>query len=435
MAGGLWWCMSVGPFPGLVAILAKLKNMSTPQSASPSTSTGQAEATQNSTTSSAVEFDLGIVGGGPTGSALALLLARLAPDPARIVLFQSETVTRWNIASHEDNRVIALNEGTRVLFDDLGVWPNDATSIDTIHVSQRGRLGRTLITRDEFNVPALGYVVRYSSLHTRLLQAAQQAGVTVIQGKALSVMQEGDVVNIRTDKDHVRVALAVRADGMNHGGAPDHFRQVALLGQAWVTQPKPGWAYERFTRGGPLAVLPHPDGDGSQSIVWCCEPERAKTIEAMDLRELEHAIGETFGDRLGRFVVKDKLKAYPLYQSIDPKPVNGRTVNVGNAAQTLHPVAGQGLNLGIRDVATLAHCLRDWIAYPHRDPARTLGIYQNLRARDRQGTLKLTDLMSKAFSTGWAPVEHAAGLGLWALDAIEPLRAPLARHLMQGLRQ
>ncbi|UOD51335.1 FAD-dependent monooxygenase [Orrella daihaiensis] len=383
----------------------------------------------------AIEFDLGIVGGGPTGSALALLLARLAPDPARIVLFQSETVTRWNIAAHEDNRVIALNEGTRVLFDDLDVWPHDATAIQTIHVSQRGRLGRTLITREEFNVPALGYVVRYSSLHTKLLQAAQAIGVTVIQGKASSVMQTGDAVSIRTDKGHVSVALAVRADGMNHGGAPDQYRQVALLGQAWVTQPKPGWAYERFTRSGPFAVLPHPDGDGSQSIVWCCEPERGRAIEAMELRELEIAMNQTFGDRLGRFMVKDKLKAYPLYQSLDPNPVNGRIVNIGNAAQTLHPVAGQGLNLGIRDVATLSHCLRDWIAYPHRNPARTLDIYQNLRARDRTGTVKLTELMSKAFTTGWAPFEHAAGLSLWALDAIEPLRAPLARHLMQGLRQ
>lgn len=385
-------------------------------------------------TSPDTDYDLAIVGGGPTGSTLALLLARLAPDPGRIVLFQSEAVSRWDVAAHADKRVIAINEGTRVLFEDLDAWPNDATPIETIHVSQRGRLGRTLITHQELNVAALGYVVRYSSLHANLLEAAEQSGITVITDKVASVMQNGDVVAIETETRHIKVGLAVRADGLNHGGAPDHYRQVALLGQARVTQPKPGWAYERFTRGGPFAVLPHPDGDGSQSIVWCCEPERAKEIETLSLDALASVMGETFGDRLGRFVVTEKLTAYPLYRSLDPQPVNGRVVNVGNAAQTLHPVAGQGMNLGLRDVATLAHCLRDWIAYPYRDPARSLGIYQNLRTNDRQLTAGLTDLMSKAFVTGLAPIEHAAGLGLWALDAIEPLRAPLARHLMQGLR-
>ena len=386
-------------------------------------------------TQSQTQFDLGIVGGGPTGSVLALLLARLSPEPARIALVQSELQTRWGLASSQDTRVIALNEGTRVLLDDLGAWPDDATPIQTIHVSQRGRLGRTLITSQELKVPALGHVVRYNSLYSKLLQAAQQSGVSLIQGKASSVVQNGDAVMIQTEHEQISTCLAVRADGMNHGGAPDHYRQVALLGQAWVTQPKPGWAYERFTRGGPLAVLPHPDDDGSQSIVWCCEPEHAKKLIKLSLAEFAQAMTDTFGDRLGRFVVKAPFQSYPLYQSIDPEPVRGRIVNVGNAAQTLHPVAGQGLNLGMRDVATLAHCLRDWIAYPFRDPSRALATFKQLRSNDRQGTVKLTDLMSRAFTTGLAPVEHAAGIGLWALDAIEPLRTPLARHLMQGLRQ
>jgi 2-octaprenyl-6-methoxyphenol hydroxylase len=144
---------------------------------------------------------------------------------------------------------------------------------------------------------------------------------------------------------------------------------------------------------------------------------------------------QTFGDRLGQFQVLSDFKGYALFQSVDPTPVQGRIVNVGNAAQTLHPVAGQGLNLGLRDVATLAHCLRDWMAQSNRDPARSLAIYANLRQNDRTVTVNLTRTMSSVFTTRLPVVEHGAGLALLALDTLPALRAPLARHLMQGLRQ
>lgn len=385
--------------------------------------------------SHAPEFDIAIVGGGPTGSALAMLLARLAADPGRIALFQSEQRTRYDVTVAGDTRVIAINEGSRVLLKDLNAWPNEAAPIHTIHVSQKGRLGRTLIRHDDFAVPALGHVLRYTQLHETLLETAIQAGVTVFTGDLAHVTDQKDSVTVTSGSNNTQARLVVRADGMNHKTSDQSHSQVALLGVAKVSQPRPGWAYERFTRQGPLAVLPHPDQNGTQSIVWCCTPERAQQLLAMPNDSFSWAMQDTFGDRLGSFEALTSFKGYPLYKSVEPEPVQGRIVNVGNAAQTLHPVAGQGLNLGLRDVATLAHCLRDWIASPERDPARGLGIYKTLRQSDRSVTVGLTNIMSSVFTTGVPIIEHAAGLALVALDTVPALRAPLARHLMQGLRQ
>lgn len=388
-------------------------------------------------------FDVAIVGGGPTGSALALLLARLAPDPAKVALFQSEQRTRYDRTVANDTRVIAINEGSRVLLADLNAWPHHVASIHTIHVSQKGRLGRTMIRGEDFNVTSLGHVLRYSQLHETLLEAASQAGVTLYNGAAAHAHPQDNDVRVTAGDVQVTAKLVIRADGMHHPSeseqakapAKESHTQVALLGVARVSRPKPGWAFERFTREGPFAVLPHPDHHGAQSIVWCCAPERAQALLELTPAALAQAMQETFGDRLGRFEVLSNIKGYSLYQSVDTAPVQGRMVNVGNAAQTLHPVAGQGLNLGLRDVATLAHCLRDWMAQSARDPARALSIYANLRQADRTLTINLTRTMSSIFTTGFPVVEHGAGLALLGLDTLPILRAPLARHLMQGLRQ
>jgi len=380
------------------------------------------------------DFDVAIIGGGPAGSALAILLARLATQAERVVLFQSEQSSRYNLTVANDTRVIAVNEGSRVLLEDLKTWPSEVAAIRTIHVSQKGRLGRTLIRHEDFAVPALGHVLRYAQLHETLLAGAIESGVTVITGDIAHTQAQDDHVQVTAGTHGIRAKLAVRADGLSHQPGDQVHSQVALLGLAEVTQPRPGWAYERFTREGPFAVLPHPDQNGAQSIVWCCTPERAQQLLAMPTDAFSQSMQDTFGDRLGSFKALTPFKGYPLYKSVAPQPVQGRIVNVGNAAQTLHPVAGQGLNLALRDVATLAHCLRDWMASPERDPARSLGIYDKLRQPDRSVTVGLTNMLSSVFVTGQPIVEHGAGLALLALDTLPTLRAPLARHLMQGLR-
>lgn len=394
------------------------------------------------------QFDLVIIGGGPTGAALALLLAKFATDPARIALFHTEEAGRYGYPAKLDPRVIAINEGSRVLLTDLASWPVHVQPITQVHVSQSGRLGRTVIDPKDFNVQALGYIVRYAELHALLLEHAKQSGITVLIGHPASLVdrtQQPDAthdypVTITQDNEVYEARLVVQADGMHHANPIEterssHPKQVALLGSATASYPKPGWAFERFTRNGPLAVLPHPEGVQTQSIVWCCSPEQAKSIKSMSLADASVALTHAFGERLGTLHLTQTLKSFNLYQSRHPTPVLGRLVAIGNAAQTLHPVAGQGLNLGLRDAATLTHCLRDWVATPTRPPEKALEIYDRLRQNDRRLTSELTSFMSDIFTTGLAPVEHAAGLTLLALDTLPWLRAPLARQLMQGLRQ
>ncbi|AWB35359.1 FAD-dependent monooxygenase [Orrella marina] len=388
-------------------------------------------------------FDIAIVGGGPTGCALAILLSRLSSDPSSLLLFQSGERTRYGVQASQDQRVIAVNEGTRVLLDDLGAWPDDAAPIHTIHVSQAGRLGRTLIRDQDMQVPALGYVVRYASLHAGLLEAAQRCGITLRTGGPAQMSQDSQAnpqgqdkpaVQIEQDGQTYQARIGVKADGMRKHLRRESYDQVALIGQVTVSHPMAGWAYERFTRNGPFAILPHPDGPQTQSVVWCCKPDQGKALLALDAQAFARTMQSTFGDRLGTLTPVAPFVSFALYKSFDEEPVQGEMVSIGNAAQTLHPVAGQGLNLGLRDAATLAHCLRDWIARTEQPSARALEIFAKLREQDRRSTSGLTDLMSRIFTTGLPPVEHAAGLTLLGLDLVGPARSVLARHLMQGIR-
>jgi 2-octaprenyl-6-methoxyphenol hydroxylase len=209
---------------------------------------------------------------------------------------------------------------------------------------------------------------------------------------------------------------------------------MALLTRARASLPRAGWAFERFTSEGPLAVLPHPEAADQQSIVWCCTPEHAEHLQGLEPKKFSQALTQAFGTRLGSLEIQEQASMFPLALSVRSTPVNGRLIAIGNAAQTLHPVAGQGLNLGLRDAASLAIALRDWLPITSQPPGAALAQFMQMRQPDRQLTTHLTDLMSRVFTSGWPIVEHSAGLALLAMDVIPALRAPLARHLLQGLR-
>jgi 2-octaprenyl-6-methoxyphenol hydroxylase len=382
-------------------------------------------------------FPIAILGAGPVGQALALMLARIVPDPAGIVLIHgAPPLPAAPAGSNPDTRVLALNHGSLVLLETLAARPRGAAAIHTIHVSQRGRLGHTVIRHGDFGVPQLGGVAPYPAVREALARAVDQSGITVRHAQGARVVaQDGGGATIRADDGaELRCAVAVVSDGTAGGQLRREYGQDAVLTTVRATRPRPGWAYERFTREGPLALLPHPSGDDCYAVVWCCAPAHATALAALDDADFSRALNRAFGERLGSLSCIAPRHVAPLFMSLRRSQVEGRTVAIGNAAQTLHPVAGQGLNLGLRDAAALAQALAPWLRDTARDPAEALRGYARARRSDRWITAALTDLLPRVFATGLAPVEHACGLALLALDLSSPLRAPLARHLLQGWR-
>lgn len=383
-------------------------------------------------------FDIAILGAGPVGRVLALMLARVAPDPARIALLAGSApapATPAAAVPAADPRVLAMNHGSRVLLESLQAWPERSADIRNIHVSQRGRLGRTVIQHTDFGVPQLGSVVAYSGLHAKLDERVAACGVTVLPGPgALIEGQDADGVRITQGDRTLLCQVAVQSDGAGATDVRRDYGQHAVLTTAHATLPRRGWAWERFTSEGPLALLPHPQTPDAYSVVWCSAPERAQELAALDNAAFSSALSAAFGDRLGRLSSQAPRHVFPLALAARRAQVQGRVAAIGNAAQTLHPVAGQGLNLGLRDAARLAQTLAGWLARPESSPTSLLTEFAQARQVDRAITAGLTDLMPRVFATGLAPVEHACGLALLGMDLASPLRAPLAQHLLQGFR-
>jgi 2-octaprenyl-6-methoxyphenol hydroxylase len=389
-------------------------------------------------------YDIAISGAGPVGSALALLLAERAPHPERIAVLARGITAKGGEAKETgqtrpaarrtaDPRTLALNHGSRMLLEKIGAWPGKSVEITTVHVSQRSRLGRTLIRHDELGVPRLGNVAAYDDVLACLHAALRQCGVTLLEAPA-GGSSGHNALHGRAELPDTDSKLFVRSDGARATGIERQYGQDALLATVRASRPRAGWAYERFTRQGPLAFLPHPDGADLYGVVWCNPPARAAHLQALDDAAFEASLGEAFGDRLGDLHVLGPRHVFPLSMHAGPSLLGQRAIAIGNAAQTLHPVAGQGMNLGLRDAAQLAIALGPWLAQPDSDPTHLLADFARRRRPDRLLTGGVTDFLPRIFATGNPLVEHAGGLALLALDVLPGLRRPLARHLLQGLR-
>ncbi|MBX6392860.1 MAG: FAD-dependent monooxygenase [Burkholderiales bacterium] len=372
----------------------------------------------------AFHCDVLITGGGPVGAALALALRGCGLE-VRLVEPQERRI--------DGLRPIALSHGSRLILERLGATAlKTATPISTVHVSQSGGFGRTLITQADMQVPALGYVIDLSVLAADL--KARVAPEHVV-GRVVRRETDRHAAVVTLDNGtRLRARLLVLADGgqsMGDEWALRDYGQSAIVGLVRCEAAQTGTAWERFTPDGPLALLPF---DDRYALVWTVKRTDAPALLALDESSFLRRLESHFGSRLGRFVEVSDRASVPLLLRYRTNPIAAaRTIVVGNAAQTLHPVAGQGLNLGLRDAMDLAKLLR---ATPRErlGEAEMLAAYRTRRGLDRHATIGLTDTLIRVFSNDDGALRWARGAALAALDLIPPARRFFARRMIYGAR-
>ena len=379
--------------------------------------------------------DILIQGGGPVGLACAAWYLQKFPE-AKLTLLDRNPVEDADIAN-ADSRGIALSHGSKILLDTIQAWPTDCADIHRVHVSQAGRFGRALMTREELNQDALGHIVRYRDIHLALRNALR-----AIQVKSPNFIwqhiKDDDTQSTITAKCivHAEGGLFKTQEWVESGR---DYGQSALVGLVEVENAAPHQAWERFTSEGPLAVLPSHYGHNILNLVWCGSPESSQ--HRLQLSEIEFlsSLQNEFGSRIGRFLKIQDRRLYELGLNYRKQITKDHEVWIGNAAQTLHPVAGQGLNLGLRDAFLLAEKLASVFANTPEGPSATeiqnaLEDYAQSRKVDRTTTIGLTDFMARVFTSNLAPVVLARGLALSALQWLPSAKTALARQMMFGRR-
>ena len=372
-----------------------------------------------------------IVGAGPVGAVCALALRQQGID-ARVLEAQPAD-------ARADTRTLALSYGSRLILDRLGVWDKleGVTPITRIHISQRGALGVARLSADEVNVPALGYVLPYAALTAALKRALADAGIAVDYGVAVAHIESGaEAATLHgADGRSAAAPLVVVADGGRGESAPEprferDYDQMAVVCEVQTELPHANQAFERFTPAGPAALLPKGD---RYALVWTAKREEAERIAQLADSEFIAALYRHFGGRQGHFLQASPRKTFPLKLAYTGSEAADRVVRIGNAAQTLHPVAGQGFNIGLRDAWELAALCGD-TPVSEIGSAAMLRAYARGRRVDVLGGVGFTDFLVRVFSNDIAPLRHARGLGLLALEALPPLKSFVARRMIFGAR-
>ena len=378
--------------------------------------------------------DIVIQGGGPVGLACAAWILQKLPA-AKLTLVDRNPSNDADLKAG-DGRGIALSHGSKLLLDTIGAWPKDYAEIHRVHVSQAGRFGRALMTREELNQTALGHIVRYHDIHLALRQALR-----VIQEKSPHFEWQHvneDAPNAIQAKCivHAEGGLFKKQDWVESGR---DYGQSALVGLVEVEKAAPHQAWERFTAEGPLAILPSHYGPNILNLVWCGSPESSQHRLQLSDADFLASLQNEFGSRIGNFLKVQDRRLYELGLNYRKEIIKDNEVWIGNAAQTLHPVAGQGLNLGLRDSFLLAEKLSRVFAgsVEEQTPTRihqALEEYAQSRKADRTATIGLTDFMARIFTSNLVPIVFARGLALSALQWLPPVKTALARQMMFGRR-
>ena len=395
----------------------------------------------------AITHDIVIVGGGLVGASLGCALAPLIERFGwKVAIIEAAPLPVTSLDEgwqpSFDARASAIAEGSAQRFRQLGVWDAmqaEATPIKRIHISERGRLGATRLKACELGVEALGHVipnawmgrVLHQRLNTLPLEWHCPAKVERItptpQGHDLSL----------SDRSRLHGALTVLADGGRSGlkeqlgiaSRREAYQQTALIAHVGVSQPHQGVAYERFTRAGPIALLPLPGQ--SMELIWTHDSGEEQARLALSDGEFLAQLQAAFGDRVGRFTQVGQRHSYPLNLITAQEPVRPGLAVLGNAAHALHPVAGQGFNLALRGVMDLVDALEEgeWAKRPLGDMA-TLQAFERLRARDRANVIRFSDGLIRLFGLSFPLLSHARAAGLIGLNIVGPLRKGLARRAM-----
>jgi 2-octaprenyl-6-methoxyphenol hydroxylase len=387
-----------------------------------------------------VSFDVAIVGGGMVGATLGVALAPLNLRVAIIEAIPHNAAAQPSF----DERTTALSNGSRRILETLSVWPAVsalATPIAKIHVSEQGRFGFARIDAAEQGLSAMGYVVANRDLGSALWsRLSKRAGLEVYCPAAVSQVtarEQSVTVEIAQNgaKSTIDAKLIVAADGAQSAvrGAfgvdaqVRDYQQTAIITTVLPQRFHDNVAYERFTPSGPLALLPL-DG-GRCTLVLTLPKEAAQSVMAWSDQEFLAEVQRRFGFRLGRFLKVGRRVPYPLSLTRATRTSSGRCVIIGNAAQGLHPVAGMGFNLGLRDVASLAELIAERAGLADADPGSPglLAEYDAWRASDRGGVIAFTDGLVRMFSNPLASVRRLRNLGLLAFDLLPPAKAALSR--------